>query len=282
MTAALSGKSVAVTPSAQVISATSKVPASTSVKLKTDDTNGAAGRSWLEAAVDSGGKSKKTCSDISSEGLPSNSKHKLAQKEPNSQGNWMTSGKLGVPTEVQSDEEAEIEGIAKIATPGKQGTDIVSPKANDFQTINAEREAVDSARDPTAQSAGGKPWSARASETCVKKAGWVSTAKAGGSGSWLESGSLGVPTDDGSEGELEGKCEGGGGEGVTLMSEETQTENDIDQIVKQGTQSNLPPWARPWSSPHRHKKRVDHSSPKPKKKKRVSLDYGLVEGPRSR
>lgn len=258
------------------------MPAGAPAKLITDDTNGAAGLSWLEMVVDSGGKSKKARSDTSSGGLLSSSKHKLAPQEPNVQGNWLTSGKLGVPIEVQSDEEAETEGIAKIAAPGKQGVDFVSAKAEGKMKNNTERKAVDYAREPTAQSAGGKTWLAKTSKIGVKKVGVTSLAKAGGSGSWLESGSLGVPVDDGSEGESEGKCEGGGGEGVTLISEETQTEDDIDQIVKRGTHSKLPPWAKPWTSPQEPKKRVDHSSPKSKKKKRVSSDYHLVEGPRSR
>ena len=81
----------------------------------------------------------------------------------------------------------------------------------------------------------------------VKTSSSATKPTATGPGGWLASGTLGVPVDDDSE--RSAKDGDGGMKGSFTVSEETQTEEDIEEVAKKGTGSKLPPWAKPWTPP---------------------------------
>lgn len=123
------------------------------------------------------------------------------------------------------------------------------------------------------------PRSGRLSAAGAKRVGELLTALARELGGWLESASRGDLADDENGGEPKGKCGGGGGL-VTHVPAETQTEDDIQAIVKEGTESKLLPWAKPWSPTQGPGKIVDYSSPRAnEEEKKVKSTSNLVECP---
>lgn len=71
-----------------------------------------------------------------------------------------------------------------------------------------------------------------------------------GSGGWLTSGGLGVALESDDDGDGDGDGRGDDEwSGKVLVTIETQTEEDIEGIVKRGAAPRLPPWAKPWVPP---------------------------------
>lgn len=72
----------------------------------------------------------------------------------------------------------------------------------------------------------------------------------GGVGGWLSAGgALGVPVDPESDDDGGGGGDGFGRDRPTMVSGETQTDDDIEGIVKRGEVPKLPPWAKRWTPP---------------------------------
>ena len=169
----------------------------------------AVGDDWLALAKSSGQAKRKS--------PPSPTARHSVVASP---GGWMSSGKLGLPTDDDSDEGAA----------GKPG------------------------------GGGGSTGAAPAKPKKHKKRAGQSSPTAGGPAGWLSSGALGIPAEDESDdddGDGDGDGGGGGGSddrrgvGVTI---ETQTEDDIQAVTDQGaikkeTAPKLPPWAKPWTPP---------------------------------
>ena len=78
-----------------------------------------------------------------------------------------------------------------------------------------------------------------------KQAGGAVSA-ASGPGGWLGSGALGAPTGEESDEDDDG---GGDGGRAVMVTTETQTEDDIEEVTKNGGARKLPPWAKPWTPP---------------------------------
>ena len=161
-------------------------------KSSTSEDN--AGNDWLAAATSSGQTKNKPPQSAAAS--------KRGSPTPTSDsggGGWMSSGKLGLPTGDDSDEDGENGPVAAAAKPKK-----------------------------------GK-----------QTGGGVSAAS--GPGGWLGSGGLGIPAEEESD-EDDGGGGGGGGRAV-MVTMETQTEDDIEEVTKNGGTRKLPPWAKPWTPP---------------------------------
>lgn len=132
-------------------------------------------------------------------------------------GGWMTSGKLGVSTEDASDDDAA--GGVKVDNGGtkKRGA------------RESGKKAIKEGK-----SAGG--------------AGEAAPAASSGAGGWLASGKLGVKLDD-EESDQGDAVDRGDTSCPVMVSLETQTENDIEGIVKRENEPKLPPWAKRWTPP---------------------------------
>lgn len=128
-----------------------------------------------------------------------------------SAGGWLTSGKLGVSTEDDSDRD--VGDASGSGSRGKTGA----------STTKKEKKNV----------------------AAVSTAAAVASAPGG----WLASGTLGIPADDESDQNVDSV--GGDGENGrrTMVSGETQTEDNIEAIVKRGLEPKLPPWAKRWTPP---------------------------------
>ena len=163
------------------------------------------GNDWLAAANASGQTKRNPCV---AESITK------ATAAPASPGGWMSSGKLGFSTEVDSDEDDA--GTTRIG--------------------------------------GSAASTAAAAKRRNRKKTRLSVSGASGPGGWLRAGTLGVPTGDGNDdGEEEEEVGSGDGEAVGITIE-TQTEDDIEAVTeKGGTEktgaSKLPPWAKPWVPP---------------------------------
>lgn len=182
-------------------------PETSTTKEADGSGNSAVGDDWLAIAKSSEQTKRKS--------PPSpTTKHSVAAY-PATQNGWMTSGKLGLPTEDDSDEDGG-------GTTGGGGRSTVAAPA--------------------------KP------KKHKKQAGH-SSPTAGGPAGWLGSGALGIPAeDDISEDDDDGGGGGsdnGRGVGVTI---ETQTEDHIKAVTEKGVieqenASKLPPWAKSWVPP---------------------------------
>lgn len=164
---------------------------------------GKGGLSWLSAATQSGGEQARSKPRRTSTVKPNGATPAAAP------GGWMTSGKLGVSTEDDGDENNDPNG-------SKGG------------------------------GAGGAAVGRKKASRASKKKGKVSVPAASGPGGWLAAGSLGVPVDEESDEQEEG---GGNGGRAVMVTAETQTEEDIEGIVKRGDAPKLPPWAKVWVPP---------------------------------
>ena len=136
-------------------------------------------------------------------------RHPNAMTAAATSGGWLTSSKLGVSTEKDSGDE---EGAGGVCDSGYGLSTGRKPKSG-IEMMSS------SATTPTATGPGG----------------------------WLASGTLGVSVDD--ESETSAQDGDGGMRGFFTVSEETQTEEDIEEVANKGTGSNLLPWAKPWTAP---------------------------------
>lgn len=129
---------------------------------------------------------------------------------PAAAGGWLTAGKLGVLTEDGNDDNINGGG------------------------------------------GGGRGNAAETSATRKIKEGKVSIPAAAptpdGPGGWLTSGTLGVPVDDEIDQDIGGGDDGDSGR-PTMVSGETQTEDDIEGVVKKELAPKLPPWVKRWTPP---------------------------------
>lgn len=94
---------------------------------------------------------------------------------------------------------------------------------------------------------GGRKAGATTRKKSGAKTGGTKPPALSGPGGWLGSGALGVPTED--ESDDDGDVGGSGGGGPVMVSLETQTDEDIEGIVKRGEVPKLPPWAKRWTPP---------------------------------
>eukprot|EP00903_Cladosiphon_okamuranus_P006527 g6378.t1 len=187
---------------------TKRTPATGTSPTKEEDgpENSSAGDDWLAIAKSSGQTKRKS--------PPSSVAASAA-----TQGGWLSSGKIGLPTEDDGDE-------------GDAGT---------------------------AGGGGGSTAAAPTKPKKKKKQAGRPSSPAGGSAGWLASGALGISAEDESDEDDGGGGGGGGGGGsddgrgvgVTI---ETQTEDDIEAMIKKGAiekgnAPKLPPWAKPWVPP---------------------------------
>lgn len=128
---------------------------------------------------------------------------------PAAPGGWMTSGKLGIST--TDDSDAIDEG-------GGSGDGATSGKAAGAQKKTEKTDAAALARS--------------------------------GPGGWLSLGAFGVQVEDRKdEDAADGSRPSNGGRHPDMVSGETQTDDDIEEIVKRGGAPNFPPWAKRWSPP---------------------------------
>lgn len=155
-------------------------------------------------------------------------------------------------------EVAKLEGRTSLATEG--GGWLTSVKLG---ILSEEDNKIERCHDGDLGNRGSDPRSGKLSAAGVKRVSELLTTLVRELGGWFASGSLGNLVDDENGGELKEKCGGGGGL-LTHRSEETQTEDDIEGIVKKGTESKLPPRAKPWSPIQGPGKTVDCSSPQAK------------------
>eukprot|EP00752_Nemacystus_decipiens_P003979 g3644.t1 len=166
------------------------------------------GDDWL-AIAKSSGQAKRKSPPPSPRARPS------VAASAATQGGWMSSGKLGLPMEDDSDE-----GVTGKTAGGNGSTAPAKPKKN-------------------------KKQAGKSSPTAGGSAGWLSS---GALGAPAEDES---DEDDGGGGGGGGGSDEGRGVGVTI---ETQTEDDIQAVVDKGSiekenAPKLPPWAKPWVPP---------------------------------
>lgn len=176
------------------------------IKEENGPESSAGGDDWL-AIARSGGQNKRKSP------LSLTARHSVAASSA-TQGGWMSSGKLGLPTEDDSDDGGA----------GTSGGGGGSTTAAPAKPKKHKRQAGHS-------TAAGEP------------TGWLGSGALGvptEDGSDQEDGGIG-----------DGGGEDDRGVGVTV---ETQTEDDIQAVVEKGTVEKqnvrkLPPWAKPWVPP---------------------------------
>ena len=105
----------------------------------------------------------------------------------------------------------------------------------------------------------------------VKKSSSATKPTATGPGGWLASETLDVPVDD--ESKRNAQDGDGGMRGSFMVSGETQTEEDIEEVAKKGTGSKLPPWAKPWAPPPEPNVTEDPVQPRDKDSKKQVTRY---------
>lgn len=143
-------------------------------------------------------------------------------------GGWMTSGKLGVSTEDVSDDDAA--GGVKVDNGGAKKRGVGE---RDKSTAKGKKTVGDAGEAPAAAS---------------------------GAGGWLASGTLGVKLDD-EESDQGDAVNRGDTSGPAMVSLKTQTEDDIEGIVKRENEPKLPPWAKRWIPPAPEPEEVLPESP---------------------
>lgn len=135
-------------------------------------------------------------------------------------GGWIVAGKMGLSADDSDDKDTKLTdpsgvgGTTSQTTPGKK--------------------AINSAKKKRGE--GGGP---------------EMVAPLGGASGWLTAavatGQLGVPGDDDEDKDRDANPDDEGpSPGVTV---ETQTDENIEQAMKESTGPRLPPWAKPWTSP---------------------------------
>ena len=173
------------------------VPTGTSSAVEVDLDSG---NDWLTAATSSGHAKPKPSVAASTGKVTS----------PAAPGGWMSSGKLGISTEEDSDQD-------------------------NAGTAGAGESAVST-------TAGIKPRKR-------KQASGVEPV-AGGPGAWISAGTLGVPTAAESDDDDEKDSDGGGGKVMLVtMETQTEDDIEAvteTGATEKGGAPKLPPWAKPW------------------------------------